>query len=386
MYTLTEYIKKYLITEQNWGALEKGEIKVIPKTQDTQTTSKTKQTKQTKSAGAPIPPADLTNPINKPGKIIRHRRAITDVINPELFQDLDLAAERSNIGDVQITYAKTGHDQHVKGSTAISRHWTGNAVDITQINGVKYRENPQLFAILGWIFVEELKKLGYKFGEGGSIGQKSYLWQTMTGGNHFNHVHVSIKSNEDWSTKDLGAIDKPPETKKTSDTSKSGEPAVQDKSKKSNSSKLSAYVSKEQLSKILSDGPGPYWKQKPTKSQLQIRERVNEAWETVQNMITYKPEKYFWRLRTWYNDEEELAAKYLDDTYNITIQQKSHIHRDFWKAHPIDRYNIALLNRVVNIVKSKILAGDSWSKTVNYIYYENNKWNVQKLRIRWDYM
>ena len=82
-----------------------------------------------------------------------------------------------------------------------SRHKLGVAVDISAINGYSYGkkddERRAEFTRLGDELVAALERIGYVPGEyskrnGEKISRpKAYLWKTMSGGNHFDHIHVS---------------------------------------------------------------------------------------------------------------------------------------------------------------------------------------------------
>jgi len=119
-----------------------------------------------------------------------------DQLNQALLDDLQTAASNANVV-VTITTAKSGH-----GSLTIngkpSRHATNTAVDIALLNGIGAggasngsNGNPE-FRELGNRVQKELLNMGYALNaEGGN--QRAVLWQTNTGGNHFNHLHVSNK-------------------------------------------------------------------------------------------------------------------------------------------------------------------------------------------------
>jgi murein DD-endopeptidase MepM/ murein hydrolase activator NlpD len=120
------------------------------------------------------------------------------IINPILISDIIKALKSINMR-AEISWARTGHSKFTN-TGSISRHWSGNAVDISVIEGVG---NPKgkgsnsgigdaNFMKNGDRLVAELEKMGYTFGERGKI--KGYLWRTDTGGNHWNHVHVSNKT------------------------------------------------------------------------------------------------------------------------------------------------------------------------------------------------
>jgi broad specificity phosphatase PhoE len=80
------------------------------------------------------------------------------------------------------------HNLQVAQSGNRSRHIPGLALDISTINGVplssKQGKN------LGDLLVTHLEQAGYSFGEHGT--NKGYLWQTNIGGDHYNHIHVSL--------------------------------------------------------------------------------------------------------------------------------------------------------------------------------------------------
>lgn len=117
-----------------------------------------------------------------------------DQVNQALLDDLQAAASKANVV-VTITTAKSGHPNLTIGGKE-SRHSTNTAVDIAILNGVnsggasnEINGNSQ-FRELGNSLKTELLNMGYSLNaEGGN--QKAVLWQTNTGGNHFNHLHVS---------------------------------------------------------------------------------------------------------------------------------------------------------------------------------------------------
>ena len=106
-----------------------------------------------------------------------------DLVNDALLSGICSAAKAAGV-NVRITTAVSDHPVETnKGS--ISRHSTGNGVDISIINGktVKDPSNKQNVDN----FVNKLEQLGYARNSEGS-NKKSVLWQ-MT--DHYNHVHVS---------------------------------------------------------------------------------------------------------------------------------------------------------------------------------------------------
>jgi len=114
-----------------------------------------------------------------------------DKINRALLNDINKAAKETGI-EVTITTASSGH------KTQKSRHGTGDAVDIALINGrgsggaTSSTTGDSEFRKLGDKIVAKLESMGYK--RNTEVGnEKAVLWQTNTGGNHFNHIHVSNK-------------------------------------------------------------------------------------------------------------------------------------------------------------------------------------------------
>ncbi len=116
----------------------------------------------------------------------------TDKINKALLDDIEAAAKIAGVKPT-ITTASSGHPDE---GTNKSRHSQQTAVDIAIIdgygsNGAKSANtgNPT-FRDKGNKLKDALVSLGYKWNvESGN--PKAVLWQTNTGGNHFNHLHVS---------------------------------------------------------------------------------------------------------------------------------------------------------------------------------------------------
>ena len=113
---------------------------------------------------------------------------VEDDISTTLLNDVQTAAKKAGV-NVTVTTAISGHD----GDT---RHETGNAVDIAKINGIgsgsatNETNGNVKFRKLGNKLKDALVSMGYVWNT--EIGNpKTVLWQTNTGGNHFNHVHVS---------------------------------------------------------------------------------------------------------------------------------------------------------------------------------------------------
>jgi hypothetical protein len=122
-----------------------------------------------------------------------------DSVNKVLLDDIQQAA--SNVGIVAtITTAKSGHSEKTK-SGHTSRHMSGAGVDIALLNGVgsggasnSNNGSPE-FRTLGNKLKDSLVSLGYTWNSE-SGNPKAVLWQTDTGGNHYNHLHVSNNSGE----------------------------------------------------------------------------------------------------------------------------------------------------------------------------------------------
>ena len=122
-----------------------------------------------------------------------------DSVNKALLDDIQQAA--SNVGIiVTITTAKSGHSQKTK-SGHTSRHMSGAGVDIALLNGVgsggasNSGNGSSEFRALGNKLKDSLVSLGYTWNSE-SGNPKAVLWQTDTGGNHYNHLHVSNNSGE----------------------------------------------------------------------------------------------------------------------------------------------------------------------------------------------
>lgn len=122
-----------------------------------------------------------------------------DKINQALLDDLETAAKNAGVY-VTITTAVSGHSEKTMSGNR-SRHPDGNAVDISIIDGINSggatneKDGNSDFREKGNKFTDQLEKLGYSRNtESGN--EKAFLWQTNTGGNHFNHIHVSNTSTE----------------------------------------------------------------------------------------------------------------------------------------------------------------------------------------------
>ena len=108
-----------------------------------------------------------------------------DDINTSLLKDIEIAAKRAGV-KVDVTTAVSGHRTKTS-SDNVSRHSTGNAVDISIINGKSVRTIDKNIIDR---FVNELVKMGYVRGvESGN--PKAILDYTFKGGGHEGHIHIS---------------------------------------------------------------------------------------------------------------------------------------------------------------------------------------------------
>lgn len=114
-----------------------------------------------------------------------------DKISDNLLNDINTAAKNAGLR-VTITTGKSGHSEMTK-SGRKSRHTTGDAVDISIINGKKITKN------LGDKLSKELEKLGYDTSGNESGNSKAVLWQVA---DHYNHIHVSNTSDTTSSSND----------------------------------------------------------------------------------------------------------------------------------------------------------------------------------------
>lgn len=122
---------------------------------------------------------------------------VSDKINKALLDDIETAARSVGLKPV-ITTASSGHPDE---GTSKSRHSQQTAVDIAIIDGIgsggakDAKSGNATFREKGNKLKDALVSMGYVWNvESGN--PKSVLWQTTTGGNHFNHLHVSNTSSE----------------------------------------------------------------------------------------------------------------------------------------------------------------------------------------------
>lgn len=123
-----------------------------------------------------------------------------DTVNKALLDDINAAAK--SVGIVAtITTARSGHNRNVKGSNRVSRHMSGTGVDVAILNGLgsgratNSSNGNAEFRSLGNKLKNALVSMGYTWNiESGN--DKAVLWQTNTGGNHYNHLHISNRTNK----------------------------------------------------------------------------------------------------------------------------------------------------------------------------------------------
>jgi hypothetical protein len=106
-----------------------------------------------------------------------------DLVNDALLSGICSAAKAAGV-NVKITTAVSDHPVETD-SGSISRHSTGNGVDISIINGKSVKDASNRPNVDN--FVSKLEQLGYVRNSEGS-NKKSVLWQMA---DHYNHVHVS---------------------------------------------------------------------------------------------------------------------------------------------------------------------------------------------------
>ena len=121
-----------------------------------------------------------------------------DLVTKALLDDIQKAAD--SVGIVAtITTAKSGHNAHVKGSKRTSRHMKNVAVDVAILNGLgsggasNSTNGNTEFRRLGNKLKNALVSMGYSWNRE-SGNDKAVLWQTNTGGNHYNHLHISNRT------------------------------------------------------------------------------------------------------------------------------------------------------------------------------------------------
>jgi len=137
---------------------------------------------------------DLPPIVDTYANVTFHDRTKKDRLPKNLLDDIQDAAQKAGI-TISVNYAKTGHKKSTK-SGNISRHWYGQAVDLSTVNGKGWRSKSDAKnkGIYDGIekFVQILRGKGYKVNsERGN--DKAVLYFGFPA--HDNHIHVSNKSN-----------------------------------------------------------------------------------------------------------------------------------------------------------------------------------------------
>jgi hypothetical protein len=83
----------------------------------------------------------------------------------------------------------TNHNQFVLGTNRQSAHWTGEAADIPA-SGAKLTRLGQAALIAAGMSPREARKQ-----KGGlfNVGGRQIIFNSMEGGNHYNHLHIGIR-------------------------------------------------------------------------------------------------------------------------------------------------------------------------------------------------
>jgi len=109
----------------------------------------------------------------------------TDKIKDSLLKDINDAAKSAGV-QVTITTAITGHKSH----PGTSRHESGNAVDISIIDGKSVSRDEKVKISVDK-FVSELEKLSYKKNQENGNPKSVLTFGYDRAGTHDNHIHVS---------------------------------------------------------------------------------------------------------------------------------------------------------------------------------------------------
>jgi hypothetical protein len=111
----------------------------------------------------------------------------SEKLNPSLLSAISAAAVNAGV-TVTITTGIGGHDANTN-SGNVSRHTTGNAVDIAIIDGIAAKTGNAIAKEKADKFVSQLITAGFSRNvESGN--PKAVLWNTS---GHYNHIHVSFR-------------------------------------------------------------------------------------------------------------------------------------------------------------------------------------------------
>lgn len=135
---------------------------------------------------------DVYDNVDFKDNVVGKSKPSKDKINVALLQDIQTAAKNAGV-KVDITTAVSGHE------SLPSRHPSGNAVDISIINGKPVSKTNRRYADK---LVDELVKMGYTKNAEGSSNPKAVLTFGFKG--HDNHVHVSNTTSSPTTVKTNG--------------------------------------------------------------------------------------------------------------------------------------------------------------------------------------
>jgi len=83
----------------------------------------------------------------------------------------------------------SNHNQYVVGTNRESAHWTGNAADIPASGDELTRLGQDALIAAGMPESEARQQTGGLF----NIGNHQIIFNSMIGGNHYNHLHVGLR-------------------------------------------------------------------------------------------------------------------------------------------------------------------------------------------------
>jgi len=331
------------ITEQEETAAErlkrlrdKRKIDVTVKSDEPQQTDVKvvdKNTDVKKSIKPKDEPVNIELP-RQPGNVSYAPRTKLDrnLLDQNLKKDIKRAAEAAGV-NVQISYVRQGHKKHTS-TGSISRHYSYNAVDISVIYDVSYRDDRSVFKAAGDKFVNELKNLGYVAAEGKN--KKSYIWQVT---DHYDHVHVSV------------------------------------------------------LPDSTDVNPDVLIKQYKTK--LDIHKKLQLLRHGMYDMFVKSPQDYFDEFKDKYTEDEEGAAQYVKAVLtkiNIGELEGDKLGYNLNKWEKIcwenDKKNIKTIRHVFNQIIKAILNEENPIIKVTYYKFNptNNEWSTKIVKYPWTYL
>jgi hypothetical protein len=103
---------------------------------------------------------------------------------------IDFAREISGIFGHPLTIGTgTNHNQFVLGTKRQSAHWTGNAADIPASGAALTRLGQAALVAAGMTPAQAKRQKGGLF----NVGRYQVIFNSMEGGNHFNHLHIGLR-------------------------------------------------------------------------------------------------------------------------------------------------------------------------------------------------